>query len=193
MTVLVSLLLIFAAYRPFWTGLDFLGIQQRMYMFTTSIPAVLYRLLIPILGAEKSARWISLGAMTLLAGFALFQTFRMDKKVPVQDFIPTAFNILAFYLMVTCLWFQQWYSLWLIGLAPLLSKPCRRVALYFGFWVITKQLIFGALIVPEMISKPNAMLWLEPLLTITVLGVPWFLTWFEFRKSLKRSGLPYVV
>ena len=83
------------------------------------------------------------------------------------------FTILAFYLMVTCLWFQQWYSLWLIGLAPLLPQRSQRLALVFGFWVLTKQFIFGPLIVPIMSDYPSTAIWLEPVLTLSILGVPW--------------------
>jgi hypothetical protein len=191
-TTFASGVLIVAAYLPFWNGVATLSIDRRMEMFTTSIPAVMYRLLVPLLGTATSSRWISLGALAFLAGFVLFQTFRMERQDPARGFLQVAFNILAFYLMVTCLWFQQWYGLWLIGLAPLLSERSQRIALVFGFWVISKQLIFGAIIVPQMVSNPQAMILLEPLLTVTVLGLPWALVWLEFHKSRKMKASLHV-
>jgi hypothetical protein len=87
--------------------------------------------------------------------------------------------------MITCLWFQQWYSLWLVALAPLLPENNRRLALLIGFWVLTKQFVFGPLIVPVMTLYPNKAIWLEPLLTISTLGIPWIFavknTWISRR------------
>jgi hypothetical protein len=172
-TSLAGALLILIAYIPFWDGMATFSIARRMQMFTTSLPAVMYRILKPDLGWSEAARLVSLGALALLAIFTVIQTFRVQKQKPAEDFLQTAFNILAFYLLVTCLWFQQWYGIWLISLAPLLPGSSRRFALVFGFWVLTKQLIFVQLIIPIMSHQPETLIWLEPLLTLTVLGVPW--------------------
>ena len=61
-----------------------------------------------------------------LAIFTLIQTLRAQKQESTEDFPKIVFNILAFYLLVACLWFQQWYGIWLISLAPLLPAPSRR-------------------------------------------------------------------
>ena len=107
----------------------------------------------------------------------------MQRQESANDFLQVAFNILAFYLLVTCLWFQQWYGIWLISLAPLLSGRARRFALFFGFWVLTKQLIFVQLIIPAMSRKPEAVIWLEPLLALVVLGVPWIYALLDLRAT----------
>jgi hypothetical protein len=171
-TSLVGVVLIMIAYLPFWNGMATFSIARRMQMFTTSMPAVMYWILKPDLGWPEAARLVSLGASGLLAIFTLFQSFSMQKLEPAEGFLQTAFNILAFYLMVTCLWFQQWYGIWLIGLAPLLPGRSRRFALGFGFWVMSKQLIFVQLLIPIMSHKPETLIWLEPVLALTVLGVP---------------------
>ncbi|MGA2503432.1 MAG: hypothetical protein ABSG01_05010 [Anaerolineales bacterium] len=180
-----ALLMVIAAYLPFWNGLATLNITRRMQMFTTSIPSVIYRLLTPVLGLSESARLVSLGALGLLAVFTLYQSFQVNEQEPSRDFSSIAFYILAFYLMITCLWFQQWYSLWLVALAPLLPENNRRLALLIGFWVLTKQFVFGPLIVPVMTLYPNKAIWLEPLLTISTLGIPWIFavknTWISRR------------
>lgn len=187
-TSLAALLLVAVAYLPFWNGFASFSIGQRMQMFTTSIPAMIYRILIPTLGVSESAQLVSVSALGLLVVFSLYQSFRMKNQELSHNFSSTAFNILAFYLMVTCLWFQQWYSLWLIGLAPLLSERNRRLALVFGFWVLSKQFVFGALIVPYMTAHPETAIWLEPLLTITILGIPWIVALLNIRISRKAAA-----
>jgi hypothetical protein len=184
-TLLAGAFLIMIAYIPFWNGMATFSIARRMHMFTTSMPAVVYWILKPDLGWSEAARLVSLGASGLLAMFILFQSFHMQKQEPTEGFLQTAFNILAFYLMVTCLWFQQWYGIWLISLAPLLPVRSRRFALFFGFWVMSKQLIFVQLIIPAMSHQPETLIWLEPLLALIVLGVPWIyalLNWRPFRQ-----------
>jgi hypothetical protein len=184
-TSVAAIVLLVAAYLPFWNGLATLNISRRMQMFTTSIPSVIYQLLKPIIGLTESARLVSLGALGVLAVFTLYQSYRIKKRDSSPDFSAIAFNILAFYLMVACLWFQQWYCLWLIALAPILPDDSRRLALFFGFWVLTKQFVFGPLIVPLMTRYPYKTIWLEPILTISVLGVPWI---FAIRNSFSRRS-----
>lgn len=175
-------LTIVVAYYPFWNGLASFSLERRMYMFTTSIPAVIYRFLKPALGVYDSARLVNLAALGLLAVFVLVQVLR--SKDPARDFPQITFNILAFYLLVTCLWFQQWYSIWLICLAPLVPPPSRNLALVFSLWVVSKQLIFGPEYVPSMFFHPEMAIRLEPLLTSSVLGIPWLAAvWILLRKK----------
>ena len=180
-TSLAGAFLIMIAYVPFWNGMATFSVARRMQMFTTSIPAVMYRILKPDLGWSEAARLVSLGALGLLAIFTLVQTLRAQKPGSTRGFLQTAFNILAFYLLVTCLWFQQWYGIWLISLAPLLQLRSRRFALIFGFWVMSKQLIFVQLIIPAMSHKPEMVIWLEPLLALIVLGLPWIYALLDLR------------
>ena len=182
-TSLAGAFLIMIAYVPFWNGMATFSIGRRMLMFTTSVPAVMYRILKPALGWSEAAHLVSLGTLGLLAIFTLIQTLRVQKQESTKDFLPTTFNILAFYLLVTCLWFQQWYGIWLISLAPLLPVRSRRFALVFGYWVLSKQLIFVQLIIPAMSHKPETVVWLEPLLVLTVLGVPWIYALLDLQTS----------
>ncbi len=188
-TSLVGAFLIMIAYIPFWNGMATFSIARRMVMFTTSFPAVMYRTLKPDLGWSEAARLVSLGALGLLAIFTLIQTLDAQKQESTQGFLQIAFNILAFYLLVTCLWFQQWYGIWLISLAPLLPGRSRQFALVFGFWVMSKQLIFVQLIIPAMSHKPETVIWLEPLLALIVLGVPWIYALLDLRpfRQLKAA------
>jgi len=187
-TALAGAFLILIAYIPFWNGMATFSIGRRMQMFTTSFPAVMYRILKPALGWSEAARLVSLAALGLLAIFMLIQILRAQKQESAKDFLQSAFSILAFYLLVTCLWFQQWYGIWLISLAPLLPVRSRRFALVFGFWVLSKQLIFVQLIIPAMSHKPETAIWLEPLLAFTVLGVPWIHALLDLRTSRRLKA-----
>lgn len=180
----LAIVITLAAYYPFWNGFNSFSIGRRMNMFTTSIPAVAYRLLNLVLRMDKSAQLVSLAALGLLAIFVIFQSFHPGN--PSQDFSNTTFNILAFYLMVTCLWFQQWYSIWLVCLAPLVSPRSRNLALVFSFWVVSRQLVFGPLYIPTMYWHPETYARLQPLLASTVLGVPWLYTLFILVRGKKQ-------
>jgi fumarate reductase subunit D/succinate dehydrogenase hydrophobic anchor subunit len=164
-------------YFPFWNGFASLDVSRRMQLFTTSLPSAINKALSPILGAQDAARAISLTALSLLFLFILHQSLQSGKHEPADAYLRAAFNILAFYLMVVCLWFHQWYGLWLITLAPLVSEGSRRLALLFGFWVLSQQLIFGPWLVPKiLLAPPSQAFWLEALLALGVLGGPWAYT-----------------
>ncbi|MBI5966207.1 MAG: hypothetical protein HY863_22220 [Chloroflexi bacterium] len=189
-TSLAGAFLILITYIPFWNGAATFSIGRRMQMFTTSLPTVMYNILNPALGGSEAARLVSLGTLGLLAIFTLIQSLRSQKQESSKDFLQTAFNILAFYLLVTCLWFQQWYGIWLISLAPLLPAPSRRYALFFGFWVMSKQLIFVQLFIPAIPNKPEMAMWLEPLMALIVLGIPLIYALLDLRTS-RRLKVAY--
>jgi len=189
-TALISILITAASYYPFWSGFATLSFDRRMQMFSASIPAVIFQLLKPILGLNDAARLVSLSALGLLTVFVLVQSFRINEKEASHNFSQTAFYILVFYLMLTCLWFQQWYSLWLVCLAPLLLEPNRRLAVLFSFWVITKQLVFSRIFVATMFFQPKTAIYLTPLHTIAVLGVPWlYALWILFRGNKRHAEI----
>jgi len=180
-TGVLALAITVVSYLPFWNGLVSFSIGRRMNMFATSIPAAFYHILKPTLGTDESARLVSLISLGLLSVFVLFQSFRI-KDHPARDFLHVTFNILVFYLLLTCLWFQQWYCVWLVCLAPFVPPRSRNLALVFSFWVVSKQLVFGPIYVPAIYWHPENYVRLEPQFVLTVLGVPWlYALWILFR------------
>lgn len=177
-------------YAPFWHGLTTLDIGRRMHLFTTSLPSTIYKALIPFLGAQEAGQLVSLSALGLLFLFVLYQSLSAGRDDPADDFLRAAFNILAFYLMVVCLWFHQWYGLWLITLTPLLGKRNQRFALFFGFWVLSQKLWFGPRLVPEILkATPGQVAWLEALLALGVLGLPWlYASWNLWKVRRTRNA-----
>lgn len=184
----ISLLLIAVAYWPFWEGSAVLTIERRSRMFTSSLPAMIHAYMGLYVGTRVAGFWISIVAAGLTALFALWQGFRAMRDDSWLAFPRAAFMILMFYLLLTCLWFQQWYALWPLGLAAILPPGhAARLAALFGYAAISKQLIFEPLWLWEKPLPPKS--WREMRLGAAVLGIPWlyvvFAAW-QTRHSKRR-------
>ncbi len=179
-----SLLLVVAAYWPFWEGTAILTIERRTRMFTASLPAMIHAQLGGYLGSALAGMWISIVAAGLTALFALWQAIRALRNRSWLAFPEAAFMILMFYLLLTCLWFQQWYALWPLGLAAILPPGhAARLAALFGYAALSKQLIFEPLWLWYKPLPPKS--WRELRLGAAVLAVPWLYVllvgWQTFR------------
>jgi hypothetical protein len=187
-TALGVALLVGLAYAPFWEGTAVLSIQRRMTLYSASLPASAYHVLKLWLDGKTAAQVVALLALSLTFGFVLWRSLdrrgipALVSKIAAEAAYTSTpllrrnldvlfFDILAFYLLVTCLWFQAWYTLWLIGLAPVVgSGRRRRLAILFGFAALGKQLVAGPyLFWPHpSIAQP----WLEIYFMLWVLGLP---------------------
>lgn len=191
-TSLASLLLAGLTYGPFWYGLEILDISQRTRLFTASLPALIYTWLRPTLGDGPAARLVSQTAITLTILFALWQGWRASRNGSWLTFSYAAINILLFYLLLTCSWFQQWYTVWPLSIAALLPPgPTVYLAMILGgYAVLAKQIIFGPLIFR---LHPFPAAWREIWFAPTVLGLPWLYAFFSmidnfFQKMLSQSS-----
>jgi hypothetical protein len=177
-----SLALVVIAYAPFWhgrslaAGLDTLNIRERMHLFSSSPPAVVFQALKPQLGSEPAADLVSKAAAGLTFLAALWAGRRTWRSAGQASgwlgFARAASDLLLFYLLVACLWLQQWYFLWPLGLAALLGPGRRLPAVAFtSLAVLSKQFIIGpALLWPRpVLPQPR----LELYLALGVLGLPW--------------------
>jgi alpha-1,6-mannosyltransferase len=188
-TALLAIGLVLLAYSLFWRDLYVLSIGRRSQLFTTSIPALLhYNWLAPWLGKELSGVWISGVAAGLTALFALWQGVQAWRDQSWISFPQAAFNILMFYLLVTCLWFQSWYALWPLGLAALLPPGhAARLAALFGYAVLSKQFIFEPM---WLWIKPfPAQDWRELRLGPAVLAVPWIYSLIAIWDSRRKRRM----
>jgi alpha-1,6-mannosyltransferase len=170
---LLSALLVTIAYAPFWEGIKVLNIKSRENLYTSSLPSIAFNLLVAQDWPKReAATLVSHTALALTSLFVLWRSWKVWKRPVFDEIVNTSALILLFYLMISCLWFQNWYSLWPLGLAPLLKPgPTRRMAVLFGFVTLSKQLGVGPLLFwprPEL-EKP----WLEIWLTLGVMGPPW--------------------
>ena len=158
------------------------------------MPATAYHILSPMLGKEQAAELVSRTAFAVTIMFPLWQAWKAWLHPSWDRFAQASFNVLAFYLLVTILWFQQWYTLWLLGLVPLLrSRAAQNVGIFIGFAVLVKQFIVAPyLYLPRpRFNQP----WFEMAFTLGVLGLPWLFTlftlWRERRSRLIDTGQIY--
>jgi hypothetical protein len=184
-TAVLSGMLIIAAFAPFWHGTDTLDVSRRAHLFTTSLPAVIDIALIPTLGKDVAGNQVALIAAGATALFALAQGFRAWRDRSSLSFARSAFYVLIFYLLITCLWFQQWYALWPLGFAALLSPGhAARLGALVSYTAQTKPLIFGPLFLWIRPLPPASAIepWLGPL----VMSIAWAYTayaiWTVFRQ-----------
>ena len=184
-TGLSSAVLIVLVYAPFWYGPSILDIGGRMRVFTASLPAFLYNWLGPVWGRGQVASVVSLTALGLTAIFALWQGWRASRNPTWLGFTHAGLNTLLFYLLLACAWFQQWYTIWPLGLAALLP-PGASIYLAMvlgGYTVLSKQIVFGPLIW-RIHPPPRAQreLWFAP----AVLGLPWVFAVLALLQKLSK-------
>jgi hypothetical protein len=195
-----SVALVILAYAPFWhgrslaAGLDMLSIERRMHLFSSSLPAVAFQALRRQMGSEQAAVLVSKAAagLTLLVG--LWTAQRAWRSAGRAEgwlgFARAGCDLLLVYLLATCLWLQQWYFLWPLGLAALLGAGWRRPAVAFtSLAVMSKQFIIGpALFWPKpILPQPR----LELYLAVGVLGLPWLVVLYgAWRAFMRRRSSP---
>lgn len=172
---LASLLIVAASFAPFWAGANTLTLARRAGMYTTSFPAIVYECLQLFIGKPLASEWVS-GASLLLTviaaiGFGI-AAMRNRSEPAWQAFTRAGTQMLLFYTLVTCLWFQVWYLLWAIGLAALLpTGALQGLAIGVGFAVLTKPLAVVPIVLWKRPWLPQPLL--EFRLTGGVMGAPW--------------------
>jgi hypothetical protein len=146
-TICLATILIVGAYAPFWYGFEALGLVRRTHLFTASLPAAMYAWLQLNFGLKNAGLQINLVMASLTALFVLWQSWQTRADHSWLNFIQAGFNILIFYLLVTCMWFQQWYAIWPLVIAALLPPGhAPRLAVLFSYAAMSKHLIFGPLL-----------------------------------------------
>jgi hypothetical protein len=200
LTGLAALALIVLAYAPFWMGADPLGLTRRNALLTTSLPAMLYAALTPALG-ERAMTVVNVTAGLATLAFAVWQAWRVALPSPErrplavgggaggEGFIQASFNILMFYLLVACPWFQSWYAIWPLALAALLPPGhLARLGALFGFAVLSKPLLFGPMFLWIRPLPPK--IWRELRLGPAVMLVPWlyglYIVWSTLQAKFNR-------
>jgi len=187
-TALVCLTFVIALYAPFWRGGDVLGVGRRSTLFTASLPALAQVQLEKILGEASSQQaviWIAL-ALTMMV--ILIQTFQAWQAASPESVIRSSTFILLFYLIFTCLWFQQWYVIWALALAALLPEGVLgRIAALLTYTAPWKMIAFDFFI--NIDSLPPR-IWRETWLGLSTFGVAWlYVTYVALRPSAMQIFL----
>lgn len=126
----VALLLGAAFYLPFFEpGKDILSAARRADMFTASIPNGV-RMTLEGSGFAKdiAAAYARYAAIAALGLFYLWQMVRLWRGR--TSFVRAGFEVLFFYLLFSILWFQPWYLIWIVALAPLIPNLSVQVRTY---------------------------------------------------------------
>jgi hypothetical protein len=187
-SALISVVLIVAAYAPFWEGIKTLSIDRRAHLFATTLGSSIYQTLLPALGKEQSAALVSPLAAVLTLGFAVWMGFHILRSRAPDRFALSAMIIFAFYLMVTVLFFWPWYTIWLIALVPLVrDKQLRTLAIVFSFVAINKDLLNFLNINSSQTVLPEP--WMEIWLTLRVMLVPWLYAVYSLLSHRRGTSL----
>ncbi|MCL4396571.1 MAG: glycosyltransferase 87 family protein, partial [Chloroflexi bacterium] len=178
-----------AAYAPFWHGGDILGVARRSELFTTSLPTLVDLTLASSLGAQLADSLTIRFAMLLLGAWIVRQMRKLWQRGPSFDSVAEAStSVLLFFLLVSCLWLEAWYSVWPIALAALLPEGSLVTgAVFFSYVTTFKMPLFEYVLVPGPTLPPQA--WREWRLTLGTLGAPWLYAGHQFaKKGIKRYG-----
>jgi hypothetical protein len=168
----VSIALVLVAYVPFWHGKSVLSLNRREHMYTTSLGTMAYVRLAPIWGPDRAGSTISKVLASLTGGFAVAMAVRAYHDRSWASFARSSFFTLIFYLLVTCPWFQNWYTIWPLGLAILLPRGyAARLGHVFAFSALAKPLIAAPLLLWPIPTPPE--IWREMRLAPAVLAVAW--------------------
>ena len=130
--MLIGLALVVAAYAPYWAGFDTfkgLGQQLRPLYYNGSIVGILAA---PLQIFVPSSQWPALDKTVRLVFYALFAVYAfvqirrlwaLRDKSDVRDVITASAKITFAALVLITFWFQPWYVIWLLPLAPLADDP----------------------------------------------------------------------
>lgn len=181
-----AVVLVVAAYWPFWADAGVLSIERRARLYTTSLPAVAVAAVSPVVDAGEAAQGVAVAAALITAVWALWQGVLAWRDRSWLSFPRAAFKVLIFYLLFTCLWFQQWYAVWPLGVAALLPPGhAARLAALFGYTALAKQLVFEPLWLWVRPLPPKS--WRELRLGPAVMLIPWLYVlcwaWLVRRRS----------
>lgn len=142
---------------------------RRQELFTSSFPALLVFATADRLGrsaAETLARNLALAG---LLTFTVYQAWRV--RSGWQDVARTSYNVLLFYLLFSCLWFQPWYIMWIVPLAALLPAGREAMtAMLFSLSAMAKYLVFDFFWYwnPDLLTTPR----IETLAVVVIYMLP---------------------
>lgn len=182
---------------PFWRGGDFFALARRTTLFTASLPAVAQVHLEPLLGRAASQRSVAGLAAGLLVVVVAYQTGRVWRAPDWLAPVRAATHVLLFYLLLACLWFQPWYTIWPLALAALLPEGAvARTVVLLSYAAAWKAIFFDFFIYRGGPLPPAV--WRETWLAPATLGLVWLYVayrigrrgWLARRRAAVHSSAP---
>lgn len=123
-----------------------LTLRSRADLFTHSLPTVvvlLLRFVAPRATAESLTRVAALFAFEVAVAWKAWQTWQKPERLP-----RASFEAVTFLLLFATLWFQPWYTLWLVALAAILgntegASSAQKLAGLFSLAVTWAYVVYG--------------------------------------------------
>ena len=171
-TALACGTIVILAYAPYFRGGDILGTKWRSNNFTTSLPTLAQVSLIPSLGKDAANELVSRATLILLSIWIARELWDNRRSQEIGAFVRASLSILIFYLLVTCLWVQTWYAIWLVPLAALISDGALVLGTHIiAFALAMKMPIFDFAmgVTPEYLPRETR----EWEITPSTLGPSW--------------------
>ncbi len=138
---LVGLVLVIGAYAPVWSGTDTLGsLVTHGDLFTTSPAAVVWRAAQLWMDADAAKGLVRLAALSVFCIGYVGVAARMDGGG--STLAQGAFTATLLMLTTITFWFQPWYLVWLVPLAPLASGAEAKLAGVFSWAALWIYFVF---------------------------------------------------
>lgn len=133
-------ILAFVCYAPFWAGGEtFVGVRRQADLATTSLGGLVVLWQRDLLPADLV---LDLVKGIALATLALTLVWRRPRRGTLHELLGVLFDLALVYLLLGALWFQPWYLVPLVGLAPLLDRPRRALALAYALGATASYLVY---------------------------------------------------
>jgi rSAM/selenodomain-associated transferase 1 len=178
------------AYAPYWRGIDVFGADWRSLLYTSSLPTLAQMALEPALGAELASTLVSRAALLLVLAWLARQCRILWRDASGDAPVRAALAVLIFYLLVSVLWFEAWYAVWLIPLAALLpDQSLTRGSFLVSLAATWKMPIFDFAL---MVRPPDRILPVpirEWGVTLGTLALPWFYFAYQSLRTKERPDM----
>ncbi len=181
--------LILAFFLPYWRGGDILDTSRKTSLFTTSLPTLLKVTLAPSIGEATAEAFASRVALAFLGIWILRELWllwhrraeQVDDAPELESYLRASVSILLFYLLVTVLWFQEWYVIWPLALVALLPDGIlTRGTLLLAYAAMWKMPLFEFIFFRDTLPPVEYREWR---LTPATLGLPWLYFVYHFVRA----------
>ncbi len=126
-SLVACVLLVALCYAPFWAGAQTLaGVRRQSDLYTTSLGGLVMTRLATSPAPPDPALLLDLVKRVALALVALALLICRPRDSSITEVARGAYDVTLAYLLLGALWFQPWYLVPLVGLAPLVG-PARRL------------------------------------------------------------------
>src|SRR5258708_12027992 len=152
---IATVMLTVVIFAPYWTGLDALGLDRRAGMYTGSVATLARQTLGYVFDGHSGEsvdtpqtnnilKYVVLGLLGLFVLDRCVHVLRASRTEDPLYAVRAMLAILLFYLLVSCIWFQSWYVIWVLVFAPLLDNtPMRPLPLLLSYLVTWQTFLYN--------------------------------------------------